>query len=153
MAKTPKITAEEQLELRMRAKAELQRLNNIVSNEETIRMVENFKTKFANCEILYKVILQEHQFRKNGERPERMQITMTQVPHALSFAGYDFDRNLLDKLFGSESRIGRRSAKKIRDALNHAMSANVIKELTEREAEMHGYMDEFLHKIEFFDAA
>ena len=153
MAKTPKITPEEQLELRMRAKKELHRLKGITDDEETIRMVENFKTKFTNCEILYKVILQEHQFRKTGERPDRMQITMTQVPHALNFAGYDFDKNLLDNLFGSEARIGRRSVKKLRDALTHSLAANAVRELTDRQQELHGYMDEFLHKIEFFDAA
>ena len=153
MAKTPKITPEEQMELRMRAKKELQRISHINADEETLRMVQNFTTKFSHCEILYKVILQEHQFRKTGQRPDRMQITMTQVPYALDFAGYDFDKSLLEKIFGSSDKVGSRSAKKLRDALAHSMSSRAVAELTAREQELHGYMDAFLHKIEFFDAA
>ena len=69
----------------------------------------------------------------------------------MSYAGYDFDRALLTKLFGGEERIGRRSVKKLRDALTHVMKQNAIDELLTREEELYSYMDQFLTKIREFD--
>ena len=69
-------------------------------------MIDNYKEKFSLCEIVYKIIFDEHQFKKTGEHPQRMQIKMTQVPHALNFAGYTYDKNLLTNLFGGEDRVG-----------------------------------------------
>ena len=78
---------------------------------------------------------------------------MTQAPHALTYAGYDFDKNLLTHLFGAEKRIGRRTVKKLRDALTHSVNQKAIDELIDREEELHGYMDQFLSKIREFDSA
>lgn len=69
-------------------------------------MVDDFKEKFTICEIVYKVILDDHQFNKTGKHPERMKVTMTQVPHVLSYAGYNFEKDLLTKLFGAEEKYG-----------------------------------------------
>lgn len=44
-----------------------------------------------------------------------MLISMRQAPYALSYAGYDYERDLLSNLFGAEERVGKRSVKKIRD--------------------------------------
>ena len=54
---------------------------------------------------------------------------MTQVPHALNFAGYTYDKHLLTNLFGGEDRVGRRTVKKLRDALTHSMSKSAVEEL------------------------
>ena len=84
---------------------------------------------------------------------ERLQVDMTQAPHALKYAGYDFDKNLLTHLFGAEERIGCRTVKKLRDALTHSVNQEAIDELIDREEELHGYMDQFLSKIREFDSA
>lgn len=78
---------------------------------------------------------------------------MKQAPHALAFAGYDFDKELLAKLFGAEEKIGSRSVKKLRDSLTHSMNDKAVNELSDRYEEMNGYMDSFLNKIRTFDAA
>ena len=90
---------------------------------------------------------------KTGKHLERLQVDMTQAPHALTYAGYDFDKNLLTHLFGAEKRIGRRTVKKLRDALTHSVNQKAIDELIDREEELHGYMDQFLSKIREFDSA
>ena len=151
--KVKPLTVEEQHTLREKAKSELKRLEVVYSNDVTREKVQRFKEKFGICEIVYKVILEDHQFNKTGEHPNRMIVTMSQVPYALAYAGYSFDRTLLTHLFGAEDRIGRRTVKKLRDSLTHNMSQKAVDELLEREEELHGYMDQFLAIIRDFDSA
>lgn len=54
---------------------------------------------------------------------------MNQASHDLKFLGYDFDRDLLTFLFGAEDYIGRRSVKKLRDALTHKVNKSAVDEL------------------------
>lgn len=92
----------QKLALRNRAKDELVRLQELVSEKETKRMIDDFKEKFAICEIVYKVVLEDHQYNKTGKHLDYLKVDMTQAPHALKYAGYDFDKVLLNKLFGAE---------------------------------------------------
>ena len=146
------LTAEEQHTLREKAKSELERLEAVYSNDLTREKVQRFKEKFGVCEIVYKVILEDHQFNKTGKHPSRMKVDMTQAPHALAYAGYDFEYDLLTHLFGAEERIGVRSVKKLRDSLTRSMNQKAIDELFDRENELYGYMDLFLAKIREFDS-
>lgn len=139
------ITAEEQLALRNKAKAELQRLETVDAD-----LVNRFKAKYGVCEIVYKVILADHQMAK-GKSVDYLKVIMTQVPYALNFAGYDFDKTLLEKLFGANAKPGTMSAKKLRDALTHSMYEAAINELRSREAELFGDMEAFLNKIRTYD--
>jgi len=147
-----KLDEKQKLSLRNRAKEELERLLHLVADPDTKRLVDDFKEKFSICEIVYKVILEEHQYSKTGKHMERLKVDMTQVPYALDYAGYNYNKELLDKLFGSENRVGRRSAKKLRDVLTHKMSNSAVKELRDRQEELNNYMDQFLNKISTFDA-
>lgn len=154
MGKTPKpLSPEAQLDLRNSAKAEWMRLKTMQEDEDTIKRIERFKTKFANCEVVYKIILNEYRHEKEGEYPDprKMKLHMNQVTNALAFAGYDYDNSLLTKLFSAEAHVGRRSVKVIRDLLTHGMKQSAIDELLSRELELNGYMDDFLGKIETFD--
>lgn len=151
--KVTPLSTEQQLALRNRAKAELTRLEAINNNAETAQMIEDFKAKFTRCEIVYKVILSDHQQNKTGTAPDIMFVTMKQVPYALQYAGYHFQHELLKKLFGAENKVGERSVKKLRDALTHAMKQNAIDELEQRYNELNGYMDSFLDEIRTFDDA
>ena len=153
MAKaTMALTDEEKVELRNKAKEELNRLDAILMDRDTKKKVDDFKDRFTECEIVYKVILDAHQFKKTGKHPERMLVTMTQVPYALDFAGYDFDKELLTNLFSGRDKVGQRSVKKLRDSLTHSLNQKAIDELKQREEELYGYMNDFLTKIREFDA-
>lgn len=143
----------QKLSLRNRAKDELNRIETLMADKDKKRMIADFKEKFSICEIVYKVVLEDHQFNKTGQHIDRLQVTMKQVPHALAYAGYDFDKDLLTKLFGAEEKIGSRSVKKLRDALTHSINDKAVNELFDRYEELNGYMDSFLNKIRTFDAA
>lgn len=152
MAKESKpLTQEQQLKLRNKAKAELERLEAVNNDDQAREKINNFKDKFGICEIVYKVILEDHQFNKTGAHTKRLKVDMRQAPAALNYAGYNFDKGLLTNLFGAEGKIGSRTVKKLRDCLTHSVSQNAIDELIRRENELHGYMDQFLSKIREFD--
>ncbi len=146
------LSAEDQLTLRNKAKAELERLEGTLADEKLKKKIDDFKDKFSVCEIVYKVVLEDHQFNKYGVHKDRLQVSMKEAPYALTYAGYDFDRNLLSNLFSGEDHIGKRSVKKLRDALTHSVSKSAVEELEKRESELYGYMDSFLEKIRVFDA-
>lgn len=75
---------------------------------------------------------------------------MKEAPHALSFAGYDFNRELLNDLFGSASQK-EMTAKKLRDAVTHGINQKAVDEIIVRKKELFTYMDKFLNVIKTFD--
>lgn len=145
-----KISPESQKKLRNNAKAELTRLESIQANIETIKILDEFKNKFNICESVYKVVLKEHQLSKGKTDTNFLKLIMTQVPFALSFAGYSFEKDLLNELFGSSSKKGM-TVKKLRDAVTHGIDEKAAKEITDRKEELFGYMEDFLNTIRNFD--
>ena len=105
----PKITEEEKKKLRDSAKAELERLEAIYSDEEVTKLLDDFREKYNLCESVYKVILAEHQKVKGHKETDYLKVTMQQVPHALKFAGYGFDKALLTEIFGAKFPKGKNS--------------------------------------------
>ena len=151
----PKITEEEKKKLRDSAKAELERLEAIYSDEEVTKLLDDFREKYNLCESVYKVILAEHQKVKGHKETDYLKVTMQQVPHALKFAGYGFDKALLTEIFGAKSQKGKtvHTVKKLRDAVTHGIASEAVQEITDRKEELFGYMDAFLSGIRDFDAA
>ena len=148
---TSKITEQEKKILRNNAKTELERLEVCLSDQCTVQLLDAFKNKFNICESVYKVILAEHQKCKGKPASSYLKVNMTQVPHALNFAGYTFDRELLNELFGSSSQKGK-TVKKLRDETTHGINEKAVKEIVARKDELFGYMEEFLAGIRSFDS-
>ena len=145
-----KITEQEKLILRNNAKSEVKRLEHIFEDRTTSQLLDSFKNKYNVCETAYKIILKKHQEYKGYINNEYLKVTMTQVPHALCFAGYNFDKELLTNLFGAKSQSGT-TVKKLRDAVTHGISAKAIDEISTRKDELFGYMDSFLNIIKSYD--
>ena len=144
-------TSQKQLRsIRDSAKAELKRLERIQANAAVMNLLDAFKNKFNVCESVYKIVLKEHQISKGKADFNYLKVTMTQVPFALTFAGYDFDKELLNELFGSKSKRGM-TVKKLRDAVTHGINEKAVKEIMNRKDELFGYMDDFLNTIRTFD--
>ena len=141
-----KISADEQLDLRNRAKVELERLETVMKNEQIMELLDRYKNKFNLCESTYKVVLAEHQLKTKGKLPSQLKLEMTQVPFAMAFAGYNIDRDLLNRLFGAKCDRGR-TAKKLRDAVTHNLEQKAIDEIVSRQSELFADMDEFLEII------
>lgn len=147
---SPKISELEKRYLRYSAKTELERLEVCLADQSTVQLLDAFKNKFNVCETVYKVILEAHQKHKGKQVTSRLNVSMTQVPHALSFAGYDFDKSLLNELFGASSSKGK-TVKKLRDETKHGINEKAVAEIVARKDELFGYMDEFLVEIRSFD--
>lgn len=145
-----KIPIDKQRVLRDTARAEIYRLEKIQESADTLQLLDSFKNKFNICETAYKVILKEHQRAKGKNNGTYLQVTMTQVPHALSFAGYTFDKELLNDLFGSTSKKGM-TVKKLRDAVTHSIDEKAVEEILKRKDELFRYMNEFLNTMKTFD--
>ena len=149
------LSIDEKLEIRNKAKAEINRISNIENSEqfvENMKKIEIFKNKFLKCERAYKIVLQVHQKNKNREyNLDRLKIDMRQVPNALNYVGYDFDITLLDRLFGTYKKLHFFSAKDIRNNLSHAFEQKYIDELIHRYTELNKDMDIFLNTILEFD--
>lgn len=112
--KNAKISVDEQRKIRVSAKSELELLEKIQGDSTTILLLDSFKNKFNICETVYKVILQKHQDSKGKPDNGYLKVMMTQVPYALSFAGYTFNKDVLNELFGA-------SAKKVQQLKNCVM--------------------------------
>ena len=152
----PRISAQEQQELRNNAKKELERLETCLKDQRTVQLVDEFKNKFNVCETVYKVILAEHQKAKNKPTDKkRLKLDMRQVPQALKFAGYKFDKEDLEVLFGSPSKIlsnEGKTAKTLRDEVTHGMNKKAVEEIIARESELFRYMDAFLDEFRNIDS-
>lgn len=142
----PKISVEEQEALRLSAKTELERLEAIYADKEVDQLLNEFRGKYNICEAVYKVVFAEHQRVKGREKTDYLKVTMSQVPYAFNFAGYGFDKALLGEIFGASSRNGK-TVKKLRDAVSHGIDSKAVQEITDRKAELFGYMDTFLSEI------
>lgn len=147
-----KFSENQKIELRNKAKSELERIEKIYANQSSRKLIDEFKNKFLMCERTYKIILKEHQrYKGNDIADKNLKISMTQAPHALNFAGYNFNKDLLTRLFSSEDHVGRKSAKTIRNALTHNPNNSDVEELETRKEELFKYMNEFLEKIRSYD--
>lgn len=140
------ISAEEQMELRNKAKQELERLERITNDGQIVELLDEFKNKFNICETTYKVVLREHQKNKTGKVPSHLKLIMTQVPFAMAFAGYSVDRDLLNRLFGSKCARGT-TVKKLRDAITHGIDSKAVDEIIRRQNDLFADMDAFLRII------
>lgn len=135
--------------LQKTAKAQLERLEAIANDEVTNKKINDFKLKFAICEIVYKILLKKHQNDIKKAKSQTFKILFKQVKPALDYAGYDCDTNLLIVLFSTNTRVGERTVKTIRDVLTHDLSQSAINELINREDEFYRYMNQFLDMIRF----
>lgn len=148
-----KVTEQEKIELRSNAKLEIERIENIFNDGDTLQLLDFFKNKFNICESAYKLILLEYQKAKgNIADLKSLKLDMRQVPFVLKFAGYTFDNNLLNELFGSTSKInGCKTVKILRNSITHGISDKCVEEIKERKEELFGYMNSFINNIKTFD--
>lgn len=144
-----KISEEEKKALRDKTKNELERLEGLLSDQDVKDLLDRFKNKFNMCETVYKVILKEHQ-KCRGNKQNSLKLDMRQVPHALDFAGYTFEKELLNEIFGASSPNGK-TIKNLRNAVTHGLNQKAVDEIIARQEGLFGYMDEFLSIIRSYD--
>ena len=144
MGNSKHLSEQEQSELRKQASLELERLEAILEEAETKELLDRYKNRFNLCESTYKLVLREHQIRTKGEIKGQLKLDMRQVPFAMQFAGYTVEKELLNRLFGSESSQGKRSAKKLRGSVTHGIEQHAVNEIKARRESLFQDMDDFL---------
>ena len=146
--KNKKIPFEDEKSLKKKLKNELNRLNKILLDRNTRELIEEFKSKFEICEILYKLILEKYNIdRKKNVKREELKLKANQAKQALKYVNFTLKDDIINQLFGSESHVGKRSIKNIRDSLTHSLTDSVIEELKNRKDELFNVMDYFLNMI------
>ena len=148
-----KLSEKEKRALRNKAKAELNRMEQVLANDEIREVLDGFKNKFNVCETVCKIILKKYLVENEGKvvNDNELKLNMGQIPSAFALAGYDFEKDLLTELFGSGKKKGNKTAKKLRDAVTHGLKSGDVNEIMQRKEELFGYMDQFLEKIRTFD--
>lgn len=147
--KNTKIPFEDEKSLKKKLKNELNRFNKILLDCNTRELIEEFKSKFQICEILYKLILEKYNIdRKKNVKMKELKLKANEAKRALKYVNFTLKDDIVNQLFGSESRVGKRSIKNIRDSLTHSLTNSVIEELKNRKDELFNVMDYFLNMIE-----
>lgn len=72
---------------------------------------------------------------------------MRTIPNAFDKFQYNIERHILTIIFSSENNQGKKSAKKLRDGIIHALSEDDIKEVIDRKEYSFKNMDLFLELI------
>ena len=116
------------------------------NNELYIEERRLFIDKFTVCDYTCKAYVENYIISKKSNKGKKIQpeLNMRLIPNALKYFDVHIDERLLSNVFGSETAKGRRTCKKIRNGIVHAMKQSELEELHERYCELMNYMDEFL---------
>ncbi len=144
-----KIAEEKKKKVKTKAKNKLDELTKFVCDENRMKEINDFKTRFEICESIYKYLLEQYKQLncKKEVKSIYLKLNISEVKAVLSFFEYKYDEIKITNLFGSEKAKGKRSAKSIRNALTHDFNESVAEELHNRKNEIYGYMDYFLSLI------
>jgi hypothetical protein len=91
------------------------------------------------------------QVKKEYTSDGQMRIQLSQVKAALKIAGYSFDEDLMERLFsgsGIYTVSGQKSARLLRNGIEHEMNVNDLQEVHDRLASLFADMDSFITWIQ-----
>jgi len=132
------------MRLRGNVNKEFEKIEKIYQNKSLTETLNKYKNYFNLCESTYKVILRDYLIRKDGKADKYLKLDMRQAPAAMKFAGYVIDKELLSRMFGSEEKRGKCSAKVLRDRVTHSIDEKAAEEIVQREKALYKDMDAFL---------
>ena len=126
----------------------LQAAIKMEQNVDFLTIRNQFIDKFTLCDLTCKVVLEQYQkMRKRNGEEIKLVLDMRTIPHAFAWAEIDVDRHILSSIFGGSKgfkKKGSKSAKKLRDGILHAMNADDLQELLERQNTLMAAMDTYL---------
>ena len=104
-----------------------------------------FLEKFVLCEAGTKRALSSY-YRNAGnpKNVEDMNMPLTDITAALDEAGFDVNAMQLDKMFKKNNKRGEKSARDLRNAIVHDLTAEDIDELINRWQEIQATLDLYL---------
>ncbi len=101
--------------------------------------VDYIKIRYNLCRDLLTVLADKYDEFYNSES----ELNMRKIPAILDFAGYDYSKEVLNCIFGSENKKGVRSIRYMIEKSDNS-SLNEIHKRFER---LNGYLDTFLSMI------
>jgi superfamily II DNA or RNA helicase len=120
----------------------------VSSNLEYAKAKEEFLSKFTLCEISCKSVIEHYKKIQNYNVDSKsIKLDMRTIPNAFDKFQYNIERHILTIIFSSENNRGKKSAKKLRDGIIHALSEDDIKEVIDRKEYSFKNMDLFLELI------
>ena len=146
------LSIEDQKEVREAIANKINSIMEDLSAEEMRETRDQFIEKFILCEIAYKIVLKKALIINDEFTTDnRMTLRIPQIISVLKLAGYEIEDDMLRKLFQTTEQYGLRgskSAKLLRNGLEHGMNINDIKEIIERKEELFSLMEDFLEIIQ-----
>lgn len=152
MAKSKSLSATEQSRVRADIVRKIQDINAKLNEHGVRDSRDQFLEKFIICETTYKIVLKKYlQVNNKYTSDGQMRIQLLQVKAALKNAGYSFDENLMERLFsgsGNYTVSGQKSARLLRNGIEHEMNVNDLQEVHDRLAILFTDMDSFITWIQ-----
>jgi hypothetical protein len=152
MAKTKALSAAEQSQVRADIVQKIQDINAKLNEDGVRDSRDQFIERFIICETAYKIVLKKYlQVNNKYISDGNMIIQLTQVKTALKKAGYTLDKGLMERLFsgsGNYTVSGQKSARLLRNGIEHEMNVDDLQEVHDRLASLVTDMDSFITWIQ-----
>ncbi len=146
------LTQEEQVNVRQDIKSKINELMAKLDEDGIREARDSFIEKFIICETIYKIVLKRYlQVNNMFIDDGKMKIQLAQVKSALKSAGYSPDEGLLDRIFsgsGKYIKAGSKSARKLRNGIEHEMNVGDLQEVKDRYDELVKDMESFIAWIQ-----
>ena len=145
------ITSEERKELIEEIKNKYNKYKEKVSNKRVKEIKDEFIDLFKVCESLYKIVLKKYLLDNNKYKNDKeMILNYNQITASLKMCQYSIDEELIKKIFssvGKYAKKGSKSAKVLRNEVEHSLSTSSIDEIIERKDELFKYMRDFIRYL------
>ena len=122
----------------------------LLQDNEIRNEVSDFLLKYVSIEAFYKRLLISYKERLGKKltktEKEHLSVFVTDVRKVLDYYDVAYDRDLIDRIFGSNnSNYMDCSIKKLRDRLVHNVNNNVLRIIVERYESINRDLEEFLN--------
>ena len=152
MARTKDLSEAEKNVVRADICEKLKELSEIMDSNGIREARDKFVEKFILCETVYKVVLKKYlQVNNRFIGDKNMKLQIEQIKASLRRAGYRMDEQLLNRIFSSSglySVRGSKSAKMLRNGIEHEMNPKDLQEVYDRQDCLIADMDRFIALIQ-----
>lgn len=125
-----------------------EKAQSVLTNSQYVQAKDEFLSKFALCEIACKSVIEYYKKAQDESMDIKdIKLDMRSIPAAFAKFHYDIDKHILTDIFGASRIRKKKSAKKLRDGIVHALSEEDILEVIDRRTFLYSVMDSFLNII------
>ena len=131
-----------------RPKDRIDQIHALMSDKSFSAHILYFLEKYIECEVVCKELIVSYKATtKNPVNYDDVEIKLQTVKSAVYSKSLKIEENTLHRIFDATTTKGRRSAKKLRDAIVHRMPNSELKEVHHRYKDLMNDMKVFLSAI------